>query len=249
MKFLKSMGLIAATMMIGAGAAQAASVTVTYENPGVEHSTGTFTTVGVENFDSRSNGAFSTDFGLAPGVITGQYSAATQILNADQYGGAGGAGRYAVTFSNAGYALNLSTSLPTGVTYFGYWLPALDNGNVVELYSGATKIFTFTPAQVHAAIDAKANKLAYYGNPDAPRQGQNAGEAYAFVNFYSDTAFDKVVFRESPQVGGYETDNHSVGVWTARGGNGVPEPATWAMMLLGFGAIGALTRRQRALAA
>jgi hypothetical protein len=28
-------------------------------------------------------------------------------------------------------------------------------------------------------------------------------------------------------------------------GPGVPEPATWAMMLLGVGAIGAVARRQR----
>jgi hypothetical protein len=31
-------------------------------------------------------------------------------------------------------------------------------------------------------------------------------------------------------------------------GNGVPEPATWAMMLMGFGGLGALLRRRRASA-
>jgi len=34
-------------------------------------------------------------------------------------------------------------------------------------------------------------------------------------------------------------------VGTAPNGGGVPEPATWAMMLLGFGGVGALLRRRR----
>jgi hypothetical protein len=31
-------------------------------------------------------------------------------------------------------------------------------------------------------------------------------------------------------------------------GGGIPEPATWAMMILGFGGIGAMMRRRRSLA-
>ena len=38
------------------------------------------------------------------------------------------------------------------------------------------------------------------------------------------------------------------GGWTASfTSGGVPEPATWAMMLTGFGGLGALMRRRRAL--
>jgi hypothetical protein len=35
---------------------------------------------------------------------------------------------------------------------------------------------------------------------------------------------------------------------SANGGNGVPEPATWTMMIIGFGGVGALIRRRRSLA-
>jgi hypothetical protein len=35
---------------------------------------------------------------------------------------------------------------------------------------------------------------------------------------------------------------------SANGGNGVPEPATWTMMIIGFGGVGALMRRRRTLA-
>ena len=68
-----------------------------------------------------------------------------------------------------------------------------------------------------------------------------------FVNFYATagTTFDRVVFRESPTVGGYESDNHTVGYYRTITGTGVPEPATWAMMIIGFGAAGSMARIQR----
>jgi hypothetical protein len=55
------------------------------------------------------------------------------------------------------------------------------------------------------------------------------------------------------------TPNFSANAWTADSvgtfasdsanvGNGVPEPATWAMMIIGFGGVGALMRRRRAFA-
>jgi PEP-CTERM motif len=48
--------------------------------------------------------------------------------------------------------------------------------------------------------------------------------------------FDQVVFTENPAVGGYESDNQTVGFFTHVGG--VPEPSTWAMLLLGFAGLG-----------
>ncbi len=66
------------------------------------------------------------------------------------------------------------------------------------------------------------------------------------------------MFAENPQQGGYESDNHTVGHFLTEGtGTGVPlspgsfptgavpEPATWAMMLAGFGLVGATVRRRR----
>ena len=234
----------AAIAMAAAGAAQA-GITVTYENPGVTNTTAGFDVVGVETFDSRAvgTGGFSTNFG-GNGVISGVYSAATQVHAGDQYGGQGGS-NYAVTFSGGGYTLDLtSTANAAGVTYFGYSLPALDRGNMLELWSGGSKVFTFTPSDVLAAVSG--NPL-YFGKPDAPNQGQNNGQPYVFVNFFATggTAFDQVVFHESPQVGGYESDNHTVGYYKTITGNGVPEPATWAMMILGFGAAGTAIRARR----
>ncbi|QMW24460.1 PEP-CTERM sorting domain-containing protein [Sandaracinobacteroides saxicola] len=46
-------------------------------------------------------------------------------------------------------------------------------------------------------------------------------------------------------VGGYESDNHTVGFFNDITGSAVPEPATWAMMIIGFGLVGSAMRRQR----
>jgi hypothetical protein len=65
---------------------------------------------------------------------------------------------------------------------------------------------------------------------------------YVFVNF-TDTSgtFDKIVFSESGvNNGNFEIDNLTAAV---------PEPATWAMMVAGFGLIGTFTRRRRMAAA
>lgn len=233
-----------AVAAVTAGAAQA-GILVTYEAPGVTNTTATFDVLGIENFNTRALGVggFATNFS-GNGVISGQYSSTTQVNSGDQYGGEGGS-NYAVTFGEGGYSLDItSTQNPAGVTYFGYYLPALDQGNVLELYSGATKIFTFNPAAVLSAVGGDP---LYFGKPDAPHQGENGGQPYVFVNFYgtAGTYFDRVVFRETPTVGGYESDNHTVGYFKTITGTGVPEPATWAMMIIGFGTVGSMARSAR----
>ena len=72
-----------------------------------------------------------------------------------------------------------------------------------------------------------------------------ARSSAAIINVYFDggDSFDAVRFFESPQGGGYESDNHTVGYFVTKGG--VPEPATWAMLITGFGLVGAAARRRR----
>ncbi len=240
------------TAMIFAGALLATAApalaldtfNLTYEDAGVENSTATFTTKGVETFDALPTGfnTFTTDFGTM-GAFTGSYTG-VQINSADQYGGAGGMGNYAVAFPGTPYTVTLTADpvkVPGGVNYFGYYLSALDNGNLVQFFRGGTLVGQLDPAGVLARI---GNKPAYFGNPDAPFQGQNSAQPYAFINFFdTNGTFDTVTFTQT-QGGGYELDNHTVGFYTAISGNTVPEPAAWALMVAGFGLVGSALRRR-----
>lgn len=233
---------------------------VRYESEavGIQTTTATFSVGGVETFDARATGtsSFTTDFGTS-GAITGAYSN-VQVNNNDQYGGAGGTGKYAVTFANVGYSLDLSSTITGGVNYFGYWLSALDRGNRVTFYRGGAVLFTFNPTDVLGVVNASANSSSYYGNPNAAYRGRNSREPYIFLNFFSDRgSFDRVVFTETPAGGGYESDNHTVGHFLTKGTGtsvrlsvasfpvgSIPEPAVWGMMVTGFGLVGVSVRRR-----
>ncbi len=235
-------------MALAANAVRADTFMLNYEAPGVELSTATFSVEGIETFDTLSTGfnaSFTTDFGTG-GAITGTYSgpSGVQINPADQYGGAGGVGNYAVAFGSTPYSVSLSSNPaldPQGINYFGYWLSALDSGNVVTFYRAGVQVGQLTPGQVRAITSLNP---AYYGNPNANFLGQDGGEPFVFINFYDTTGtFDQVTFTESPAEGGYESDNQTVGYYTQMGG--VPEVAPWMLMLVGFAGLGLALRHRR----
>ena len=238
------MPIVAAATILTIVPAHADPFTVTYEAAGVQNTTASFDYVGVENFDGLTTGtgeSFTTSYGTTASSayqMSGAYSG-VHINAADQYGGAGGTGKYAVTFSSAGYTLMLSsTNTTTGqaapIDYFGFWLSALDAGNQVSFYKGTTLVYSFSPADVDALLGSQS---AYLGNPNAPFKGYNKDQPYVFLNFY-DTAgsFNKIVFSESPADGGYESDNQTVGYYTDQTGTVVPEPGSVA--LFGVGVVG-----------
>ena len=265
---MKIRELVLTTALISAGIggisdkAAASTFVVSFEGEaaGVENTTATFSTGGVETFNNLPAQtypqSFTTNFGTsgAGSTITGTYSAGggtgIQINSADQYGGAGGAGNYIVAFPNTPYSLTLTSDIVGGVNYFGYWLSALDKGNFVTFYgAGGQVLFTFNPQDVINAVNLSANPSLYYGNPNSTFKGQDSGEPFIFVNFFDTTgSFSKISFSEQNFGGGYESDNHTVGHYETMGQgtvitltnsvSGVPEPSTWAMMLLGFGGLG-----------
>jgi hypothetical protein len=253
------LALMASTAFSGAAFASPAPFTVRWESevPGSQFTTATFTAGGaVETFNEQLaepgvRQSFAGNFG--PGY-SGNYRG-VQILPADQYGGSGGVGNYAVALnSGSTYSLDFSQSTDP-VTYFGYWLSALDAGNRVSFFGPHNKLlFTFTPQDVINSINAQPNASDYYGNPNGNFLGQDSGEPFVFVDFFADpgVTFSKVVFNEVNFGGGYESDNHTVGEWLTQGTGTLvtitpapaPEPAAWALMIAGFGLIGAAMRRR-----
>lgn len=233
-----------------------AGLLVGFEAASLRHTTAAFDYSGVETFDRRGLGRgmeFSTDFGTAGQAvrIEGTYRN-LDIIRGDQYGGDEGS-PYAVTFGRDGYTLDLaafdgSTGERLPITYFGFWLSALDRQNQVEFSRGGQVIHSFTPADVLAwtgACPGEGN--AYCGNPLDGERRRNTQEAYVFVNFFETTGegFDRLRFFQSPDGGGYESDNHTVGFFVASGeGTAVPAPA--ALALFGLALFGlSVARRWR----
>jgi len=192
----KTLGLFLALLAMGKTNSYAAStMVVTYEAAAVMSSP--VSSSYSYNFNSIGTGTKANISWTGWGG-TGTFSS-MEIKSADQYGGANNSN---YTFANDSVPTTLSLS--TGVSYFGMWWSAGDGGNVLDFYSGATKIFTFTSSVMNGLSSA------YNGNPNAGSNfGANSGQKYAFINFFiqSGAQIDKIVARGS----NFESDN-----WTLR---------------------------------
>lgn len=213
--------VLALLALIGTGfATQAgAAVTIGIEAAGVASSTITGYNLYVETLDTVANGAPTLTFGNSG--ITGSDSGFINIGAANIYGGAGGTGSFGTVTGDTTITLSQS------VTYFGLWGSALDGQNTVALYNNDTLIGSYA---LQSILESSAGYSSNYkGNPF---NGGDAGENFAFFNFKSDAVFNKIKLIQNSG-GGFEFDNLTVGLVSA-----APEPSTWAMLLIGFGAIG-----------
>lgn len=218
-----------AVTALAIGTSADATVNISIEAAGATSTTLTGYQFGVANLDSAPNGLSTVSFAGTP-VTGATTSGFINIYQANVYGGAGGTGSFGSVTGAA------TISLSNAVNYFGIWGSALDGQNTVALYSGATLLGSYALQNILESSSGFSN--AYYGNPAGTGNG---GEEYAFFNFRSDIAFDSVRLIQNSG-GGFEFDNLTVGQVSA-----APEPATWAMLLIGFGAIGAMMRSKRRL--
>lgn len=231
MKTIFAASLIGAALF--ATAAPAVTVTAAYESAGVQETSRILSGKEVATFDTMSGWIGSGN--IFTGPISGTVTNGGFIIgSANVYGGAGGTGNFA-TVNNT-----TTIKLSQAVNYAGLWASAIDGdfantqGNTVSLFSGDTQLASFALLPLLSHVSS-----AYYGNPNPNFQGQNSGEPYAFFNFDSTTLFDRIDITQNGG-GGFELDNITIGNIGA-----VPEPASWALMIIGFGATGALLRSSR----
>ncbi|QLE47478.1 hypothetical protein FD724_04655 [Nostoc sp. C057] len=220
----------------------AASFAVSIENAGVQNAQlSNLVNAHVDTFDSQAQGYSATGFEWKDGETKiGSYSN-TLILNPDQYGAAGGTGKYFdVDTNRSGNGQTVSTlNLTSPQSYFGLWWSAGDANNVITFLSQGQVVQTLTTADVVSYIAKLPNKTSYYSNPNSQFQNQNSGEPYAFINFYDvGGTFDQVQFTNIGGTG-FESDNHTVASsYKSITGNIVTQAVPESSSVLGVFAIG-----------
>jgi hypothetical protein len=223
-----SVAVVAAVLAAAPGAA---AITITYELPTAVFTTssGTFAT---ETFDGAGmTTGFNQSFSYSENGITLSY-AGVDVMPHDQYDGLA-SGNYGADYfgpyggTGAGYTLSVSAP----VDYFGAYFAATDDSNMLTFYNGNTVIGSYTLQTIRAAIG-----------------GQDQDSFFANFYFTGGETYTSIKFSQTVSCCGFESDNHTVGNFSSQTGTGVvPEPATWGMMVLGFGAMGtAMRTRKRA---
>jgi len=253
--------------ILWASNANANGVLLTYaEDPGAEVSS--LNNTSYITFNNLSAGAHQNVDWAGVGTYDNAY-----ILNANQYGGAGGSGKYIVQSTSIGNPNQVPTTtltLNTPSAYFGLWWSAGDPANKLSFFNGSTLVASFTTASLVNVLPS-----SYKGNPTPVVPGQNdPNEKFAFFNVYGEAGatWDSIVFTNTGG-SGFESDNHTtrVDAWGLQPGesgaapgiavvhvNGttitsavvaVPETSTWVMGFLALGAVVFMVRRNAKLTA
>lgn len=160
------------------------------------------------------------DFNSPTPELSGSFSLVTGTAPGVYAAPAGDATQYAVV-PMAGQGLGVATLDFSGIanvkTLSFYW-GSIDTYNTIEFLSGGTSIFTLNGAMLPPA------------NGD---QGAGLTNRRVYFNFGPGETFDTIRFTSDGVA--FEFDDIAVGV---------PEPASWAMMIMGFGMVGFAARRR-----
>lgn len=156
--------------------------------------------------------------------------------------------------TQAGYVLNFNstqtlTTPSNGQSRIQAVSGALNNLVITAANGGSFEFIEFNLfSGSNADLVATITGVDQFGNPYSYIFGDDANENVNGENFFF-AATDSLQSIRSigfSSTGGGFADIRQIRVGPAAVAAAVPEPATWAMMLIGFGGIGASLRRRRA---
>lgn len=233
-----------------AGSARAQTTISTYLSA-PQSQTSIYSSIVTETFNGLSLGNRTSDYSGFGGAGTYGLSAGNPftVVADDDFGI--GTGNYITLGFPAGTTAPFTLSFATDQDYFGLSWSAVDANNGLSFYKDSTFIARFSGSQITSLLaNPTLNQVGggtysssqYFGKPVS---GQNATEAYAFVNFFtSGGTFNKVVFDNSnePLASGFESDNHTIRTvpgtapdnsFVLVGSVTAPEPSSLLLMFTG----------------
>ena len=177
-------------------------LTVTVADPGIQSfaASGLVATTAVETFDSVATGSNVTFTSSTVGAFSGTGT----ISNFNQYGGAGGAGRF-MTASDVYLTLPSSSDYK----YVGFWWSAGNSPNNVELLNSSNQVlarFVVDEANTTEDLLGVTSASGYTHNPNTHVPNRLTHEKYAFVHLRYPPGFRKVRFQGE----GFEFDNVTI---------------------------------------
>lgn len=155
-----------------------------------------------------------------------------------------GAGSFSGTPITASFGSSTFTFAPSGDPFGPLSISTGGTGQVNTIFGAPTTYFvdrgtvTFGPSDLYAAITSPTEIRFSNGNNFIGLRAMNGSDVFYGYAFTTDTMLNGVVFNNVAN----QAITASVNLPSPAA---VPEPATWAMMLLGFGAMGVAVRRSR----
>jgi hypothetical protein len=236
----KLLTILAATVAVAAAPANAATILTSVAADGTNHLAVPGSTTNMTFDLDDGTVAEATAKGLVATINGPAASRTTVISGLSPYGATvfapnpyDGNGYFGIGVSPA--SLTLAGANGAMFSSISFFVGTLDSYNIVDLLDTAGNVIgSYNGVQMYdqnGALPPTGNIASSAINRRITFTGTN-GTTYGGIRFANSGKSNQA----------FEFDNVS---FTAPVAAAVPEPATWAMMLIGFGAIGAAVRRRR----